>query len=620
MRLGIGIDTGGTFTDSVIIDLDFKTVLSKAKSLTTKHDLRLGINGSLSGLDGSYFPNVKLVSLSTTLATNSVVEGKGSRVGLIVAVPNPATFKFPSALPAEVTRIISGAHGKNGEETVGLDIDSALKAIRLMKDEVDSFAVSGYFSIYNADHEIRIKELISAECGHPVVCGHELSGQVGMMERAITAALNGKLLPVIGELLDAVDSMISAHGINAPLMVVKGDGSLISEKIARGRPVETVLSGPAASIVGASWLTGRKNAVVVDMGGTTTDIGIMENGIVSINPEGAVVGGWRTRVRAVDMWTIGLGGDSKIDAKPGGEITIGPRRAMPICSAAQKFPGLKKTLDDLLRGGSQEPKSLKPDFYTLVKRPSYTMSKYDAALADALDGRALNRAQIEEEVSPFVDIEKLVRRGIIVEISATPTDMLHVTGQMNLWDGEASGLAVQLLMKQVGLTEAGFLKRVHETLIETLKLNIVSKSLHEDGSLRQRWSDSDSRFLGYLLGLDGNGGVATKFSLAKPLIAVGAPVKSYFPRVAEELNCDLDVPDHAEIANAVGAVTGCVTAIATAHIRPEKPDGYVLVATDERKRFETLVYCPSNGFTMSDLLQNLLCLAMPDEGFGIFIV
>ncbi|MBF0635254.1 MAG: hydantoinase/oxoprolinase family protein, partial [Nitrospinae bacterium] len=588
MRLGIGIDTGGTFTDSVVIDLDSKTVLSKAKSLTTKHDLRLGIDGSLSGLDAVHFPNVKLVSLSTTLATNSVVEGKGSRVGLIVAVPNPATFKLPSALPAEKTYIVSGSHGKNGEETVSLDVESALNAVRLMKDEVDSFAVSGYFGIYNADHEIRIKKLISAECGHPVVCGHELSGQVGMMERAVTATLNGKLLPVIGELLDAVDSMISAHGINAPLMVVKGDGSLISEKVARARPVETVLSGPAASIVGAGWLTGRKNAVVVDMGGTTTDIGIMENGIVSINAEGAVVGGWRTRVRAVDMWTIGLGGDSKIDAKPGGEITIGPRRAMPICSAAVKFPGLKKTLDELLRLASPESKNLKPGFYTLVKRPSYAMPKYDSALADALDGRALTRLQIEEEVSQFVDIEKLVRRGIIVEISPTPTDMLHATGQMNMWDGEASMLAVQLLMKHAGMTEAGFLKSVHETLIETLKINIVTKSLHEDYSLRQRWSEGDSRLLGYLLGSNENGGVAAKFRLAKPLIAVGAPVKSYFPRVAEELNCHLDVPDHAEIANAVGAVTGCVTAIAQAHIRPDKLDGYVVVAADERRRFETL--------------------------------
>jgi N-methylhydantoinase A/oxoprolinase/acetone carboxylase beta subunit len=140
---------------------------------------------------------VKLVSLSTTLATNSIVEGKGARVGLIAAVPKPESFSSFTNIPAEETVVIAGAHDRRGQVVAELDTDAARAAIVHMAEKVDAFAVSAYFSIYNARHELQIKEIASKHCSHPVVCGHELSASVGMVERAVTAILNAKLLPCV---------------------------------------------------------------------------------------------------------------------------------------------------------------------------------------------------------------------------------------------------------------------------------------------------------------------------------------------------------------------------------------------------------------------------------------
>jgi len=588
MGLGIGIDTGGTFTDSVIIELDTGRVVSKAKALTTKKNLEVGAENSLNGLDKNLFPRVKLVSLSTTLATNSVVEGKGSRVGLIMAVPNPDTFSLPADVPAEEIAIVAGSHNKNGEVAVELDVVSVECAIEKMAGLVDTFAVSGYFSIYNAEHEAKIKDLIRSACAQPVVCGHELSGRVGMVERATTAALNAKLLPVIRELLGAVKNILAKNGIDAPLMVVKGDGSLISEGIALDRPVETVLSGPAASVVGACQLTGLKESIVVDMGGTTTDIAIVRDGVVATNNEGAVVGGWQTRVQAVDMWTIGLGGDSRITVKSPEEIQIGPRRAIPLCSAAQSYPELRQTLEDLSSVKGKRLKELDLDFFTLVKRPKFSLSKYESMLLDTLDGRVLHRNQINDAVGPFTSIDRFVELGFIAEVSFTPTDLLHAMGELNLWDGYVSEVAVSFLANKSGLDKKGLLDILYREIIELLKLNIASKALFEDNSIIDFWSESSRRFLGYLLRSNGKNSISADLTLKRPIVAVGAPVEAYFPRAAEELGSQLVIPEHSEVANAVGAVTGRVIEKAEVYIRPDRVDGFMVISADEHERFKTL--------------------------------
>jgi N-methylhydantoinase A/oxoprolinase/acetone carboxylase beta subunit len=588
MGLGLGIDTGGTYTDSVIVDLDSGRVLSKAKALTTRQDLVAGVENSFGRLDRGLFSRIRLVGLSTTLATNSIVERKGSRVGLILAVPNPQTFSIPRSNPADETAVVAGSHDRCGAIAVPLDVAAAEQAVRRMIGQVDAFAVSGYFSIYNAGHELRVREMISALSPLPVVCGFELSGDVGLVERATTAALNAKLLPVIGELLAAVREVLAANGITAPLMVVKGDGALVGMEVAAGMPVETILSGPAASVVGACRLSGVADAVVVDMGGTTTDIALVEGGIVATSRDGAEVGGWMTRVHSVYIRTAGLGGDSKVVVRSSDDLSIGPHKAIPLCRAASTTPGLTERLFLMEGRNGNYGKDEELVFFTLVRRPVFSLTPCEEQLFAALDGKVLDREEVVAAAGPFVSLDRFVELGLVAEIAFTPTDLLHARGELGLWDRDAALVAVRLMARRVRLSEEALLDLISRELTDSLKLNIVAKLLSANDPQERFQSADVFRILGDLLRLRGDTAIEASWLVKKPLIAVGAPVGSYFPQVAEALGATLVIPEHAEVANAVGAVTGRVVERADAVIRPERPDGYVVVTAGEQRRFADL--------------------------------
>jgi len=243
VRAGLGIDVGGTFTDVVLIDLETRQVLCSAKSRTTNQDLCLGIAKALGKLHSSLFPSINLVSLSTTLATNAIVQGSRSSIASILIGYReehcPPEFRKGAVL-------IQGGHDVKGEEAAPLNQKEVLKIIEKTRDRVQAYAVAGYFSSRNPDHELRTKRLIEERTDIPVVCGHELSPKLNAVVRASTAILNAHLIPIIRKLLLSVRAVLSRIGVEAPLMVVKGDGSLVSEEIALWRPIETVLSGPAA--------------------------------------------------------------------------------------------------------------------------------------------------------------------------------------------------------------------------------------------------------------------------------------------------------------------------------------------------------------------------------------
>ena len=148
--------------------------------------------------------------------------------------------------------------------------------------------------------------------GKPVSASHQLSAKLNGPKRALTALLNARLIGMIDRLIHRASEQLQILGIQAPLMVVRGDGALISQDQAREKPIETILSGPAASIVGARWLTGALDALVSDIGGTTTDVAVLKKGCPAIDPVGAQVGPYRTMVEAVAMRTTGLGGDSEV--------------------------------------------------------------------------------------------------------------------------------------------------------------------------------------------------------------------------------------------------------------------------------------------------------------------
>src|SRR5580692_1125195 len=356
-EIWIGLDTGGTYTDAVALD-GTRRVIASAKALTTHWDLSIGLGAAIRALLEALPPatrreHISLVSVSTTRATNAVVENRFSPIcTLLVGFDDKMVER--SGLRREGGGVIvrlRGGHDAIGDEAEPLDEAAVQQAVREFAPQVEAFAVAAMFSVRNPAHERRAHDLIRAACGKPVTCSYELSSQLDAPKRALTAALNARLTPQIAHLLAALEQVLQEQAIAAPVMVVKGDGTLMRAEVALEYPVETVLSGPAASVVGAGFLSNLGDFAVADMGGTTTDVAIVVGGRPVVRAEGAVIGGWRTMVQAIDVHTCGLGGDSEVGFDREQRLTVGPRRRMPLSRLASQFPDV---LADLRRVAAED--------------------------------------------------------------------------------------------------------------------------------------------------------------------------------------------------------------------------------------------------------------------------
>ncbi|MEK9760397.1 MAG: hydantoinase/oxoprolinase family protein, partial [Candidatus Puniceispirillum sp.] len=173
---------------------------------------------------------------------------------------------------------IDGGHNADGSVAKALDMKTVERLATELKNEVSAFAIAGHFATRNPVHETAARDAVRRLTGLPVTCSHELSSSLGGPRRALTALLNARLVNLLERLIAGTQAIMTGTGLGCPLMVVKGDGSLLEADFARNRPVETVLSGPAASLSGAAFLAGATSAIVADIGGTTTDIAILNQG------------------------------------------------------------------------------------------------------------------------------------------------------------------------------------------------------------------------------------------------------------------------------------------------------------------------------------------------------
>jgi N-methylhydantoinase A/oxoprolinase/acetone carboxylase beta subunit len=274
-EFSIGVDTGGTYTDAIALDAQ-RRVVASAKSLTTQWDLSIGLDGAIRAVlaklpAGARREHVSLVSVSTTLATNAVVENRFSPICTVLIGFDERMVERSGLRRGGGGAIVQvrGGHEATGEAVEALDETAIEAAVREYGPQVEAFAVASMFSVRNPAHERRARELIRAACGKPVTCSYELSSKLDAPKRALTAALNARLTPQIAHLLTALRRVLEREGITAPVMIVKGDGTLMRAEVALEYPVETVLSGPAASVIGAGFLQGLESFLVADMGGTT---------------------------------------------------------------------------------------------------------------------------------------------------------------------------------------------------------------------------------------------------------------------------------------------------------------------------------------------------------------
>ena len=574
MTFGLGLDTGGTYTDAAIIDLDKNEVLYCTKSHTTREDLSIGLRNVMMKIPREYLPRIGVVSLSSTLATNSVVEGKGCRVGLICIGSD-----YDNAVRSDFSAVISGGHNLHGEETEPLDTGAAREFLEGIRGRVDGLSINGFLSVRNPDHENRIKELAKSILDVPVICGHELSSGLGFNERTSTSIMNARLIPIIDDLIRSVKKVMHELAIHAPLMIVRGDGSMMGENIAKERPVETIISGPAASLIGAMMLTGEKNAIVMDMGGTTTDIGILRDGRPRLDPEGATIGGKRTRVMAADIETSGIGGDSRILVN-GPNMILSSLRVMPVCLACTEWEFVRdyyRRLSTIVSRPS--PPSLGEDnivldceMFRTLRMPdsSQVLTPSDMSLLELLSEHpySLNEAGEALGIHPMnFNIRKMESLGYIQRIGVTPTDILHAEGSYTEFDAEASAAAVTYLANRMGSDRDAFVKEAKSCIKYKLCMELMKVVYHEEGG--NQFSDIAENMLRKAVFHEGNRDYSCRIKLNQPIIGIGAPSGVYIRWVGEAFDTPVLIHEYSGVGNAIGAITSSISEVLEILIKPE---------------------------------------------------
>ncbi len=568
MALTLGIDTGGTYTDAVLFDTG-RGVLATAKALTTRRDLTVGVAEAVDRAIGGHAAGIALVSISTTLATNAIVEGQGSPAGLILVGHAEADRDRPDltrALAGDPVIAVRGGHDAMGEQRAPLDLEGARSEARKARGRVSAFAVSSLFAVRNPEHEIAVRDMLRETTGLPVSCAHGLSSELDAPRRALTALLNARLIPLVQGLIEAVRDLMAKRGVAAPIMVVKGDGSLIDAATALESPVETILSGPAASVVGARHLSARDDAFVSDIGGTTTDIALVRDGRPLLDPRGAGVGGYRTMVRAVAVHTSGLGGDSEIRLDGRGRIRVGPRRAVPLALLATRFPATRKALEAQMERGW--PAEYDGVFILRHREPDTDLSELtrpQRRLWERLSDGPVGMDELYRDRSPKLPLERLLDRGLAILSRFTPSDAAHVLGLHRAWDAEAAALGARLWTRWWTVT--GHAAPEDPTEFARLAVDAVNTAttralLEAAAAERHGMALPSGRAAEALLGPALAGREDGLFDLGlhfkRPVVAVGAPAATYYPEVGRRLDTEVVVPPHADVCNAVGAVAGGV--------------------------------------------------------------
>jgi N-methylhydantoinase A/oxoprolinase/acetone carboxylase beta subunit len=605
--LVLGIDTGGTYTDGVLLDYHARHVLATHKSLTTKRDFAIGIERVIEGIHIEDPSSIKMVSISTTLATNAIAEGKGKRVALLLIGYDPdliSSFKMESRFATPNYHYFFGGHDLYGREKEELDLPGILAKVTQIKDQVDAIAVSSYFSPLNPEHENRVYKAVSGICDLPIVLGHQLSTKLGSVERATTAALNASLMAVLQDFVIAVRRAMEHRKIDAPLMVVRGDGTLMSDEFAARTPVETIHSGPAASAIGGRFLSNLDNALVVDVGGTTTDLALIVDGQVTVSEEGATVSNYKTAVQAADLLSIALGGDSHIALTREKWIGVGPERVVPLAHISHQYPQVSKRLKALSRRQWAQATPDWLEYWYLVREPAdgLVASAQEEKLIEYLRDGPRPVPEIIDHLGVLhigqVSARGLLRQEVIGKAGLTPTDMMHVEGSYTPWDAEASELAWRVFA-QHQFEEPEALRRqvwrqITEMIVHAIVTFLSGKSLRlpAGGSANQDQDIARWFFLNSLY--DTHPHLETRFRLRQPLIGIGAPADRFLKDVAAALHTKLVLPQHHQVANALGAIAGTVMVQEEILVYPRLSRdglevlGYYVQTSEEREAFEEL--------------------------------
>ncbi len=605
--IGIGIDTGGTYTDAVAYDMETKQVLSYGKALTTKERLETGIGAALDTLNPEHVRRAGLVALSTTLATNACVEDKGSRARLLMIGVEPETVSYLEGVYRaygfrELSQLVFLDGKPEGIYKHPEDPDWEGFSGKI-REKFGDCRAAGVVQVYPGANGGRFERkaagLLKKELGIPVTMACEMFDETDVLKRGAGTLLNARLIPLIADFLRAVKNVMGQRGIHAPVAIVRSDGSLMSEEAAGECPVETLLSGPAASVVGGSVLAGEPDAVIVDMGGTTTDVAIVRDGRPVTARDGISIGPWKTMVKGLYVDTFVLGGDSAVRFRDG-KLYLASRRVIPVSVLASRYPGIVGKLKKLADRGKGHTRMLH-EFYVLQKdisdNPDYTSQ--ERALCEALkDGPLLPEelAKILKSDLYHLPGERLEEEGILMRSGLTPTDTMVLKGDFTVYEPEAAQEALRYAALNVTVPAEEIPDRIYDMVEEKLYENIArilmsqkyprqEKLLGEEGVRRfLAWSYRDAKngFSDPLM----SSAITTKL----PIIGVGAPIHVFLPRVAALLGTRAVIKETAPVANALGAIAGQIAAKVRISVKAEYSgaqfQGFLVLEGEKRRLFE----------------------------------
>ncbi len=589
MRIGIGIDTGGTCTDGVIYDLDHKKILDTAKTPTTKENLAVGIGNALDLLSQDLLKQAEVVALSTTLATNACVENKGGRGKLIflgMEEDNVRRVGKSFGLPMDDNSLIfiSCRETLQGEILEEPDWPAVE---RQLQEELAGCQAVGIVELFAAGTggalEKKTREIVE-RMNLPAVCGYELFQEKNVIGRGAGALLNARLIFVIARFLKAVREAMELRQLKAPVVIVRSDGSRMNEEFSRKRPIETLLCGPVASVMGAAELHHVRDGVVIDMGGTTTDISIVEDGVPIRSADGITVGDWTIYVHGMYVDTFGLGGDSEVLLSNEGKLSLGGCRIMPLSMAAARFPHVRELLEADCR--QEHPvNSWRRHIYVGLRDISGQkgFSSFEQRVAAAFYQNPLNLEELERlhgiSLIP-ASLNRLVQEGILIRCGITPTDAMHVLGDYRGYDSEAAEKGMALLALFAGKKTEELARAIYRMVEKKLYCNVVRILLqHQYPALSIGGPGGELAAV-----IEGLYERAVKgqrdrlfclaFTCQVPLIGVGGPIGVFLGQVARLLGTQALLGPYAGVANALGAVVGNVEVVMETEIlpNPERDD------------------------------------------------
>jgi len=377
---------------------------------------------------------------------------------------------------------------------------------------------------------------------------------------------------------------------------------LVSADFASRSPVETIMSGPAASVVGAQHLAKIDNMIVSDIGGTTTDVAMIRDGQPALSVEGASVNGWRTMVEAVQIDTHGLGGDSEIRYdREKRDFVIGPGKVVPLCNLASNYPQVLQTLEEFV----DQPwvKTNMARFIVLRQKPwdGLTLTAQQRDLVEQVRDAPQSMQSVFAERHFSRAMKRLIEIGVLTLAGFTPTDAAHVCGLYQQWDARASTLGAQLLRRysqwNLGAhwpDDTAFAQGMLAAVTRETSFCLLSAVLNDQSGHFGRKLTIAQRDLLYRMFVSADPSAQTSRDLAMqvrvglPVVGIGAPAECFYPAVAPLLDTTVNVPEHAEVANALGAVVGVVRHRAQIVISPVSATRVVVHAGEQQREFDEL--------------------------------